>query len=88
MHERRVTADRITYAGLDVHKDEALLRPREAGLRGEVEEYGRIANIPATLDRLPRKLAGAGVTLRFYSRSSRSALRALRRPTISSMKRR
>ena len=35
------------------------------GLRGEVREYGRIANTAAALDRLVRKLGGEGVRLRF-----------------------
>jgi transposase len=35
------------------------------GLRGEVREYGRIANTSAALDRLLRKLGGDGMALRF-----------------------
>ncbi len=35
----------------------------EGGLRGEVREYGRIANTPAALDRLMRKLGRAGYGL-------------------------
>ena len=57
--------DRITYIGLDVHKDEIVVALAGGGVRCEVREYGRIANIPAALDRLLRKLGGAGVTLRF-----------------------
>jgi len=37
----------------------------ESGLRGEVREYGRIANTAAALDRLMRKLGDGGVRLRF-----------------------
>ena len=37
----------------------------EGGLRGEVREYGRIANTPAALDRLAGKLGHEGVWLRF-----------------------
>jgi hypothetical protein len=37
----------------------------EGGLRSEVREYGRIANTPAALDRLIRKLGRQGVRLRF-----------------------
>jgi hypothetical protein len=33
------------------------------GLRGEVREYGRIANTPTALDRWLRKLGGDGVSL-------------------------
>jgi transposase len=65
MHRRRVVPDRITYVGLDVHKDAVVVAMAEGGLRGEVREYGRIANTPAALDRLIRKLGGGGVRLRF-----------------------
>src|SRR5438477_2303084 len=44
MHGRRVMADRITYVGLDVHKESIVVSVAEGGLRGEVREYGRIAN--------------------------------------------
>src|SRR5437870_9472329 len=65
MHRRRVMADRITYVGLDVHKDSIVVALAAGGLRGEVREYGRIANTSAALDRLLRKLGGEGVGLRF-----------------------
>src|ERR1700680_3415019 len=65
MHRRRVMADRITYVGLDVHKEGIVVAVAEDGLRGEVREYGRIANTAAALDRLVRKLGGAGARLRF-----------------------
>src|SRR6266436_2052351 len=65
MHRRRVMADRITYVGLDVHKESIVVAVAEGGLRGEVREYGRIANTAGALDRLMRKLGGAGVRLRF-----------------------
>src|SRR6516165_9476509 len=55
MHRRRVMADRITYVGLDVHKDSIVVAVAAGGLRGEVREYGRIANTPTALDRLLRK---------------------------------
>ena len=58
-------ADRITYVGLDVHKDSIVVAVAEGGLRGEVREYGRIANTAGALDRLMRTLGGAGVGLRF-----------------------
>jgi len=58
-------ADRITYVGLDVHKDSIVVAVAAGGLRGEVREYGRIANTPTALDRLLRKLGGDGMTLRF-----------------------
>ena len=57
--------DHITYVGLDVHKQGIVIAVAEDGLRGEVREYGRIANTPAALDRLERKLSREGVKLRF-----------------------
>jgi hypothetical protein len=36
----------------------------EGGVRGEVREYGRIANTAAALDRVARKLGREGVRLR------------------------
>src|SRR6266481_3312941 len=65
MHRRRVMADRITYVGLDVHKEGIVVAVAEGGLRGEVRGYGRIANTAGALDRLMRKLGGEGVGLRF-----------------------
>src|SRR4030088_768803 len=65
MHSRRVMADRITYIGLDVHKESIVVAVASGGLRGEVREYGRIANTATALDRLLRKPGGGGVTLRF-----------------------
>jgi len=57
--------DRITYVGLDVHKEGIVVAVAAGGLRGEVREYGRIANTPTALDRLLRKLGGDGMNLRF-----------------------
>src|SRR6266850_156847 len=65
MHRRRVMADRITYVGLDVYKESIVVAVAAGGLRGEVREYGRIANTAGALDRLMRKLGGEGVGLRF-----------------------
>ena len=58
-------ADRITYVGLDVHKESIVVAVAAGGLRGEVREYGRIANTPTALARLLRKLGDDGVSLRF-----------------------
>jgi transposase len=58
-------ADRITYVGLDVHKDSIVVAVAAGDLRGEVREYGRIANTSTALDRLLRKLGGDGTRLRF-----------------------
>src|SRR6202795_1131553 len=65
LHRRRVMADRITYVGLDVHKEGIVVAVAAGGLRGEVREDGRIANTALALDRLLRKLGGDGVSLRF-----------------------
>jgi transposase len=65
MHRRRVVGDRITYVGLDVHKEGIVVAVAEGGIRGEVREYGRIVNTAGALDRLMRKLGGEGVGLRF-----------------------
>ena len=46
--------DRITYVGLDVHKDAVVVAIAGGGLRGEVREYGHIANTATALDRLIR----------------------------------
>jgi transposase len=57
--------DHIIYVGLDVHKADVVVAVAEGGVRGDVRDYGRIANTPAVLGRLVRKLGREGVTLRF-----------------------
>ena len=74
MHGRRVVRDRITYVGLDVHKDTVVVAMADGGIRGEVREYGRIANTAAALDRLMRELGGGGVRLRFCYEAGRAAM--------------
>src|SRR5258708_4152101 len=58
-------ADRISYIGLDVHKESIVVAVASGGLRSEVREYGRIANTATALNRLLRKLSSDGTTLRF-----------------------
>ena len=56
---------RIIYVGLDVHKDTIAVALAEASKRGELREYGKIANTPAALRTLAAKLASQGWRLRF-----------------------
>ena len=55
----------ITYVGLDVHKNTIAVALAEPGKRGEVREYGKIANTPAALKTLVAKLTRNGAALRF-----------------------
>jgi transposase len=55
----------IIYVGLDVHKDTIAVALAEGGKRGEVREYGKIANTPSAMKTLSVKLAGGGRELRF-----------------------
>jgi hypothetical protein len=45
-------AEPITNVGLDVHKETIAVALAAAGKRGEVREYGTIANSPAALKAL------------------------------------
>ena len=55
----------ITYVGLDVHKDTISIALAEVVKRGEVREYGKIANTLAALQALAARLARNGHELRF-----------------------
>ena len=55
----------ITYVGLDVHKDTIAVALAEAGVRGDVRQYGKIANTPAAVKALATKLSRVGSALRF-----------------------
>ena len=55
----------ITYVGLDVHKDTIAVALAEAGQRGAVREYGKIANTPSAVTTLAAKLARTGRELQF-----------------------
>jgi transposase len=50
----------ITFVGLDVHKQTIAVALAESGKRGEVREYGRIANTAEELKRLSSKLSRSG----------------------------
>ena len=65
MHRRRVLDKSITYVGLDVHKDTIAVALAEAGVRGDVREYGKVANTPAAVKALATKLSRVGNALRF-----------------------
>src|ERR1700688_2009627 len=58
---------RIIYVGLDVHKDTIAVALAEPDKRGEVREYGKIANTPTALKTLVAKLTrgSGGGALRF-----------------------
>jgi hypothetical protein len=43
--------EHITFIGLDVHKETITVALAETGGRGDVREYGRIANTPEALTR-------------------------------------
>src|SRR5260221_9876935 len=71
MHRRRVMEKSITYVGLDVHKKTVAVALAESEKRGEVREYGEIANTPAALRKLTSKLARAGRKLSFCYEAGR-----------------
>ena len=84
MHGGRLMGDRITYVGLDVHKEGIVVSVAESGTRGEVRGYGRIANRPTGLDRLARKLGHDGVRLRFCYEAGRTDSSVSSRSRMSS----
>ena len=47
----------IIYVGLDVHKDTIAVALAEAGKRGDVRQYGQIANTPDALKGAAARLA-------------------------------
>ena len=55
----------ITYVGLDVHKETIAVALAEAGVRGDVREYGKVANTPAAMKALAAKLSRVRNALRF-----------------------
>ena len=64
MQRRRVAGHSITYVGLDVRKD-TIAAAAEPGKRGDVREYGKVANAPAALRTLVAKLTRGGCMVRF-----------------------
>src|SRR4051794_41263392 len=66
MHGRRAVPDRITYVGLDVHKDAIVVAVGGGGIRGGARGYGRIADNAAAFGRLIRKLRGGGGGVRLW----------------------
>jgi transposase len=66
-------AEPITYVGLDVHKETIAVALAAAGKRGEVREYGTIANTPGALKALADKLAKSGAALRFCTKPDPAA---------------
>src|SRR3974377_534090 len=65
MQRRRVLDKPITYVGLDVHKNTIAVALAEAGVRGDVREYGKIANTPTAVKALATRLSRGGSALRF-----------------------
>jgi transposase len=55
----------ITYVGLDVHKVTIAVAVAETGKRGEVREYGTIANTATALKVLVSKLVKSSSALHF-----------------------
>ena len=62
---------RITYIGLDVHKETIAVALAEGSGRGEVCAHGQISNTPAALTRLSSKLSRNGSVLAHSDASGR-----------------
>ena len=74
----------ITYVGLDVHKDTIAVALAEAGVRGDVRAYGKVANTPAAMKALAAKLSRVGSVLRFCYEAGAVAAMVIHRQIIRS----
>jgi transposase len=70
-----------TYVGLDVHKDTIAVALAEMGIRGEVREYGKIANTPTAVKALATKLTSRHGELRFCYEAGPCGYGIQRRPS-------
>jgi transposase len=65
--------ENTTFIGLDVHKETITVALAESGERGEVREYGRIANSPEALKGLLRNCSGRAASCSFATKPVRVA---------------
>ncbi len=61
-----------TYVGLDVHKKSISVAIADGGLRQEARYFGAIANQPASLRKLARRLGARGASCASAMRPGRA----------------